>query len=267
MRRPTDSRRDRGRRHACGGWRAAGLAALALCAPGARGATPEELADVATQADYAFFTEDRRAVSRLVANLGAFRESSDPLELYSYALAEFRRLQLAARNHDETEAESSGSACLAALDKRAATTPGDAEGLALEAACAGYLAELGGLRRLTAGRKRDASLAAARALAPANPRVLLTRALTAWFGRGTSAAARAETRAALIRAASAFDAIAAAAPGEPTWGGAEAWLFVGRALEQDADLVGARSAYERALLIAPDFAVARRRLGSLSSRR
>jgi len=233
----------------------------------ARAATPEELTDAAAKADYAFFTEDRRALARLVAGLGAFGESSDPLELYAYALAEFRRLQLAARSHDDRDTEAAGSACLAALQKRSAASPRDAEALALEAACAGYLAELGGLRRLTAGHKRDVSLAAARSLAPANPRVLLTGALTTWFGSNATAATRSEARATFVRAASAFDAVAPAAPGEPTWGAAEAWLFVGRALEQDGELLGARSAYERALLIAPDFAAARRRLGSLASRR
>jgi cytochrome c-type biogenesis protein CcmH/NrfG len=262
MRLAKDRVHHRGRR-----WAAAGLIALAACTTQARCATPEELADVAAKADYAFFTEDRRALDQLVAGLGSFGESSDPLELYAYALAEFRRLQLAARVHDDRAADAAGSACLATLDKRASAAPRDAEGLALEAACAGYLAELGGLKHLMAGHKRDASLAAARAAAPANPRVLLTHALLAWFGSDASATARAEARTALIRAASAFDAVAAAAPGEPTWGGAEAWLFVGRALQRDGDLVGARSAYERALLIAPDFAAARRRLGSLASRR
>ena len=52
-------------------------------------------------------------------------------------------------------------------------------------------------------------------------------------------------------------------PGQPSWGEAEAWLFVGRALEEGGDLLGARNAYEKALLIAPEFAAARRRVAAL----
>jgi len=44
----------------------------------------------------------------------------------------------------------------------------------------------------------------------------------------------------------------------PEWGAAEAYPFLGRALFDQRDLVGAREALERALLIAPDYAYARR---------
>lgn len=237
------------------------LGARAACA-----ATPDELADAEAKAEYAYFTEDGRALERLVASLAPLSGSNDPIELYAYAHAEFRRLQLASLAHAERAAQVSGVSCIDALERRAEKHH-DAEGLALEAACAGYLAAQGRLAHLTAGHRRDVSLAAARELAPDNPRVELVGALIDWFRSDAPPAARQAARAAFGRAAAAFDTVAASAPGEPTWGAAESWLFVARGLEEDGDLVGARSAYERALLVAPDFAAARRGLTRLATHR
>ena len=55
-----------------------------------------------------------------------------------------------------------------------------------------------------------------------------------------------------------FEAARAGATTTPEWGAAEAYAFLGRALYDQRDLVGAREALERALLIAPDYALARR---------
>jgi tetratricopeptide (TPR) repeat protein len=255
-----------------GPWRRRACAALLAGAlglgagAGASAASPAQLADADAKAEFAYLTEDRKALERLRAELRPYRDSEQPAELYAYAHAEFRTLQLAFAAHAARAAEDAAAACLAALERRASRLSQDPEGLALSAGCAGYLAELGALKHLTAGRRRDASLEAARAQAPANPRVLLVYAITEWF-RATTPAQRLAARPGFERAAQAFDTIVVSAPGEPTWGGAEAWLFVGRALEEQGDLVGARSAYERALLVAPDFAAARRRLARLSGRR
>jgi hypothetical protein len=245
---------------------ALGLGAAVLPAA-AHAADAELIGDTAAKAEFDYFTEDRRALERLATESKALRDSSDPVELYAYAHVQFRRLQLAAAAHAGREADDAGSACLAALDKRTAAASRDVEALALGAACAGYLAELGGLKRLTAGHRRDSNLEAARAIAPANPRLLLTAAIFDWFHGASAPAARADVRAQLTRVAGLFDQVVDSAPGAPSWGGAEAWLFVGRALEQDANLLGARNAYERSLLIAPDFAAAKRRLAHLSARR
>ena len=269
----TTNPRDRGCRVAARTRR--GLAAVAIAlglgaaglAPATRAADAELIGDAAAKAEFDYFTEDRRALERLATETKALRDSADPVELYAYAHVQFRRLQLAAAAHAGREADDAGSACLAALDKRAAAMPRDVEGLALGAACAGYLAELGGLKRLTAGHRRDSNLEAGHALAPANPRLLLTAAIFDWFHGASTPAGRAAVSAQLTRVASLFDQVVDSAPGAPSWGGAEAWLFVGRAFEQDGNLLGARNAYERSLLIAPEFAAAKRRLARLSARR
>jgi tetratricopeptide (TPR) repeat protein len=245
------------------------LAALAVVhgALPAHATTPEELADFEAKADYAFYTEDANALRGLLAAGARLSESTRPLELYQFAHAEFRLLQLARARTRAGEAAAAGEACLAALEKASEIRGRFVEGLALEAACAGYLASFGGLRGLVAGRRSDARLDAARALDAGNPRVLLTDGLVHWFRIDASADERAAAQRSFARAAAAFDTVTAKTPGEPTWGGAEAWLFLGRALETRGELLEARDAYEKALLIAPDFAAARRRLSSLGARR
>jgi hypothetical protein len=246
---------------------AVALAAAALLgAARAGGATPEELADFDAKTEYAFFTEDGRALAALLAANAALGSSTQALERYQYAHAEFRLLQVAYQQRKTRDVEAAAGACLTALEKANETEPRFAEGLVLEAACAGYLGSLGGLRGPSAQRRGDARLAAARELAPRNPRVLLVDGLARWFRSGAGAAERAEARKAFDGALRAFEMPTASSAGQPSWGEAEAWLFVGRALEEGGDLLGARNAYEKSLLIAPEFAAARRRIAALRSR-
>ena len=249
------------------------LAALALlagaipAAPRAAAATPEELTDVDAKAEYGFFTADARALGSLVAQSAALAASSQALERYQYAHAQFRLLQVAYHLQKAKEVEAAANACLDTIEKANEADPRFAEGLALEAACAGYLGALGGLRGASARSRSESRLAAARELAPRNPRVLLVDGLTRWFRAGATAADRAEARRAFEAATRAFETVTDRAPGEPSWGEAEAWLFVGRALEERGDLLGARNAYEKSLLIAPEFAAARRRVAALRGQR
>jgi tetratricopeptide (TPR) repeat protein len=232
-------------------------------APRAAAATAEELADVDAKAEYGFFTADARALASLVGANAALAASAQALERYQYAHAEFRLLQVAYHLQKIKDVEAAGNGCLDALEKVDDADPRFVEGLALEAACAGYLGSLGGLRAAAARSRSESRLAAARELAPRNPRVLLVDGLTRWFRPGATAADRAEARRAFEAAARAFETVTETAPGQPSWGEAEAWLFIGRALEQGGDLLGARNAYEKSLLIAPEFAAARRRVAAL----
>ena len=249
--------------------RSSALAALALSvvalggATRAAAATPEELADVDAKAEYGFFTADARSLATLVAASAAFASSAQALERYQYAHAQFRLLQVAYRLRRTREVEAAAGACLETLDKVNESDPRFAEGLALEAACAGYLGALGGLRGVSAQHRSESRLAAARELAPRNPRVLLVDGMARWYRSGAAPADHAEARKSFEAAARAFETVVATTPGQPSWGEAEAWLFVGRALEEGGDLLGARNAYEKSLLIAPEFAAARRRVAAL----
>lgn len=242
------------------------LASLGALPP-ARATTPAELGDFEARAEYAFFTEDRHALAELIRAGRALAASGDPRALYQHAFAQFRALQLATWRGESRVAESAGTACVDTLERALEKEPRAAEALALEAACLGYLGAAGGLKALTARPRSTSRLEAAQALAPASPRVLLVAALFGYLPADAPAERRSGALAQFERAATLFDAVSVSAPGEPTWGAAEAWLFVGRAREERHDLLGARNAYEKALLVAPDFARARRRLATLTGSR
>lgn len=246
--------------------------AAVACAPGAAVAnTPEELSDLEAKAQYAFYTGDLNAARSLVQANRALARSEAPLELYHYAHAQFRVLQLASRREDKParrEAEAAGEACVKALGRAIERDERFAEGLALQSECYGYLATLGPIDAVTAAPRIGGKAEAAAKLNPKNPRVLLAQAFALYYRPlALGGAKKAEAAPLFRRAAEAFDAIVAARPGEPTWGAAEAWLYVGRTYEEAGDVLAARNAYERALLVAPEFAAARQRLGALAGRR
>jgi tetratricopeptide (TPR) repeat protein len=244
-----------------------GLLAGAAATPVVQAATPAELGDFEAQAEYAFFTEDAHALRELIRSGQALADSGEPRVLYPYAFAQFRALQLATFQAQAHEAETAGAACVDTLERALEKEPRFAEALALQAACLAYVGAAGRLRALTARPRSAARLEAAQALAPSNPRVLLVGALVNYLPDDAPAAQRTGALAQFERAAALFETVTATEPGEPTWGAAEAWLFVGRAREQRGELLAARTAYEKALLVAPDFARARRRLAALTSRR
>jgi hypothetical protein len=61
-----------------------------------------------------------------------------------------------------------------------------------------------------------------------------------------------------------FEMARSQASSTPEWGAAEAYAFLGRALIDQRDVVGAREALERSLLIAPDYAFARRLMSQIT---
>jgi tetratricopeptide (TPR) repeat protein len=247
-------------------------ALAAVCfADAAAAATPDELTDLEAKAQYAFYTGDLNAARSLAQANRALATSEVPIELYHYAHAQFRVLQLAARREDKParrEAEAAGEACVKALAGAIERDERFAEALALQSECYGYLATLGPIDAVTAAPRIGGKAEAAAKLNPKNPRVLLAQAFALYYRPLALGGARRQDAAPLFRrAAEAFDAIVATRPGEPTWGAAEAWLYVGRTQEEAGDLLAARNAYERALLVAPEFAAARQRLGALGGRR
>ena len=245
----------------------AGLLVGAAATSVAQAAMPAELGDFESQAEYAFFTEDAHALRKLIRNGQSLADSGEARSLYPYAFAQFRALQLATFQAQARAAERAGAACVDTLERVLEKEPRSAEALALQAACLAYVGAAGGLKALTARPRSAARLEAAQALAPSNPRVLLTAALLDYLPRDASATQRSGALKQFERAAAQFETVTVTEPGEPTWGAAEAWLFLGRAHEQRGDLLAARNAYEKALLVAPDFARARRRLAALTGRR
>ena len=239
-------------------WRRAILAAL-LLVPGliaihspVLAAPAADLADVEARAQYAYFTEDLRSLEQLTKEIKSWGQSSDGFERYHYAHAKFRLLQTALATGHAPEAGNAGQDCVSALGSHI-EEPLVAEALVLSGLCQGFGGSLSGLRKALSGAHR---------LEPRNPRVMLGEAYAESLS-DPSGAIRARTLTALKEAAAAFDKVIAGAPGAPTWGSAEAWLLLGQGLARSGDEFAARNAFERCLVIAPDFHAARRSLTAL----
>ncbi len=237
-----------------------------LCAAASGGErTPAELTDLETTADYAFYSEDVHLLARLVDGAATLADSDSMLAQYQYAHAAFRQLQRAVLGHDGKTAGRAGELCVRALDRLLERAPRDAEASALRAACNAYLALGGGMRGQLLALRVSEDLQMASTQAPRNPRVLLTRGLARWYRRDATAVDRAAARADFEAAARLFELPTTSNGGEPTWGAAEAWLYAGLAAAADGELLAARNCYEKSLLVAPDFAAARRALTALAA--
>lgn len=241
------------------------MRALALCgliaqAGATAGAGPApDLADLEAQVEYAYYAADLRALDELARAQPALAATGRPWAAYQAAHLAFRQARLRRDRGDAAGATEAARACLRALDG-APAAPEPAETDVLAAACGAYA----GGRPGTIERR----LKAAAAAAPHNPRLLLARAY-ATVAALPARPSPGERQEALTRARGAAEAFAiprAAEDGAPSWGAAEAWLLLATRAEADNDWLVAREAYERSLVVAPHYALARSRLAALVAR-
>ncbi|MEM7764223.1 MAG: hypothetical protein AAF290_09085 [Pseudomonadota bacterium] len=143
--------------------------------------------------------------------------------------------------------------------------PEFAEALALIGACHGLAAARQPLAAIVSGNFSARELKRALALAPENPRVQLLHAITL-MRRYESPQRRAQAEESLGEALRLFDAFATMDDAEsPQWGQEHAHLWMARLALANDDKVAARDHLEQALLIAPDFEMARVEFTSLGS--
>ncbi len=254
------------------------LAVLGVTALGPtpiRAADPNWL-DVESRIQYGYYTEDARALHNVAESLGA-PDSHERLKSYYVGLLAYRVTLLAEstapvavaapahkskRDPGTTEARKAGERCVGALDQALRAQSDFADALALQSACLDLLARMkSSWRAPFAAPKSEAQLRKALQLAPKNPRVLLLEAL-ATYEREAVATRSCEK---FKSTAAVFDAERADVDQVPGWGAAEAYMWLGRCYLDKGDVVAARDALERALLIAPEFARARRLLSSITS--
>jgi tetratricopeptide (TPR) repeat protein len=190
----------------------------------------QEGGDTQAQIDYAYQTEDGNRLANLIQNLTArVKDNSADIALrYHLAHAQYRFGQLSGERHAHA-AEAAFSDCIDEL-KPAIDTKDvkSVESMVLQSACYSGLAQQD-LRHAKPGSPEGQ--------------------------RGFAE---------LRSAAELFEQSSGTSNDAPGWGHAEAYLALGRELQNRGDHLGARNWIEKALIAAPDFKMAQRQLASLA---
>ena len=215
-------------------------------------------AAIASRAQAAFFAGDVEELRKLAAVSAAWAKSTGSSEQYTHAYVQFRLLQWAISQKRKGDAENAGEACTATLDVAVKRDPRFTEGYALQSACYGYLAGLGGFAAIGNGSRSGKSIEAAVKLDARNPRVILVNGFGVYF-RPKFVGGDKDRGCVLFRsAAAAFDSVSNSTA--VSWGAPEAHLWAGRCASDAGDAPGAQREWARALALAPDFLAAKRRL-------
>jgi hypothetical protein len=239
--------------------------------------------DVEGRIQYAYYTEDLRALNGVLASLatkpaeGDEQAGKDDTSTREYfeALTHYRVAQVLAISN-KSKAKDAIDDCGEAVDKSVEALPKVALGLdesaesrhkRAESYALGTACTLAG-REMTsipfAGGRIGSRIDEALKLEPKNPRVKLVEALVAFDRAGKDSAAKNAALQKLRAVTAMFEGARAGASSTPEWGAAEAYAFLGRALFEQRDVVGAREALERSLLVAPDYAFARRLMAQIT---
>lgn len=244
-----------------GSWAALALSLLAV--PAALGADDAWL-DIEGRIQYAYYTEDLRSLANLAQSLTAGTDA-DPLRDYYLGLAYYRIALLSSaraanrpRNAlpaGRVSLEDAAELCVASLERLLTKRPEFVEALALQSACLNTLGELKPLRAPLAESRSRAHIQRAARLAPSNPRVLLIQA----------AAVNSDQGPLLRRAIVLFEAARQSVNRAPDWGAADAYVQLGGYYLNHGEVLPARDALEHALLLAPEFALARRLLARITT--
>jgi hypothetical protein len=253
------------RLHGCA--RCAAALAAAELASVCLGAPRVEISwrDLEGRIQYSYYTEDAPAL-RSLAETVALDESRDRLHGYYVALVAWRQAQLAAESPGAARGASAAHLarrCVDELDATLAAAADFAEGLTLRAAC--LTTEAGGAHAAHAARGARRDIGRALRLAARNPRVLLIDAMGDYQLAPELGGNKDRALAKLRQAVAAFELERAGTEELPGWGAAEAYLLLARDLLDHGEALGARDALEHALLIAPDYAQARRLMAQIIS--
>ena len=255
-----------------------GLLIASFLAPAAWGqAAPTNWADVEGRIQYAYYTEEVRALNGMLNSLkpkpvegeNASAGPDSGIRAYFRALTHYRLAQVQSVTR-KSQARDAIDECGEEVDQAVDALPKVPIGLdetdaskhqRAEAYVLGTACTLAG-REMSSipfgGGRIGSRIEEALRLEPKNPRVRLAEALVAFERAGKEVAAKNAAVEKLRAVTVMFEAARAGASTIPEWGAAEAYAFLGRALYDQRDVVGAREALERALLIAPDYAYAKR---------
>lgn len=231
------------------------IAALASCAHAQETAAPPKWADtLRAELAKASIANDAATLTaaRTLADRVASAFPNDGLILHYQAFAMYRQAIVMGNSPE------AGPLLDRAKDvfERSLALHPIAETHALLAAIDGQLIARDPSRAMLLGIAAGRSSSAALSMSPANPRVWLVRGQGSIFtpeeyGGGLKAA-----KEQLTKAVELFEKDAPK-PGEPTWGKAEAYAWLGQVYERLGDKTKAAEAYKTALTIAPDYGYAK----------
>lgn len=231
------------------------IAAAASCAKAQESAAPPKWADtLRTELAKASIASDPATLTaaRALADRVASAFPNDGLILHYQAFAMYRQALIMGASPE------AGVLLERAEDifERSLSLHPLAETHALLAAIDGQLIARSPAKAMILGIAAGRSNAAALSIGPANPRVWLVRGQGSIFtpeeyGGGLKAA-----KEQLTKAVELFEKDAPK-PGEPTWGKAEAYAWLGQVYERLGDKTKAAEAYKTALGIAPEYGYAK----------
>ncbi|MBS0416814.1 MAG: hypothetical protein JSR66_03810 [Proteobacteria bacterium] len=238
------------------------LAALALTVAAGAVEQPNWL-DIESRIQYGYYTEDARALENVREGLGP-AEPDSAYRRYYLALINYR-LTLLSWTRDKSRAKDAADACVDNLDVAVKLQRDFADALALESACLDLLAGLQAWRAPFAASKSGSLIEKARHLAPQNPRVLLLDAVSLYERPKATDADKEGALQGFEQATAAFEAERKETQHIPGWGAAEAYVYLAKCQFDRGAALQARDALERALLIAPELAEARRLMKKLTA--
>lgn len=215
--------------------------------------------DIESRAQYAWYTEDARDLSR-VENRVRDVPDADPQRNYFLVLIQMREAQVAA---DMVAAGRAAGGCIDSADAALAARPTDAEVLALQSFCMDLRSRSRSVDVPFAGSRSRSQMQRALQLAPADPRVRLLSAQLAYAG-AKSTAERVRQLGAFQSAVDAFETERQGLERIPSWGAAEAWQGLAQVHLDRGDAIAARAALEHALLLMPDYKSAHRLLSHVT---
>jgi tetratricopeptide (TPR) repeat protein len=231
-------------------------ALLGLTAARAVAADAASLAALRDEVELAYRAGDAERIetARQHLLLAAQAGSADRAEYFA-AHARFRQALLAAGNGRVARARLDD--CIAELQAYTEGAPGDAEARALLGSCYGVSTRYHRLGMASRGLAARRHLAAAVALAPANPWVVLQAGLADHATPRVFGGDRTAAIAKLERATALFATAAAAGSSTATWGAAEAWEQLALMYRAAGRAPEAERALERARSLQPDAGAAR----------
>jgi tetratricopeptide (TPR) repeat protein len=238
--------------------------------------------DVEGRIQYAYYTNDARALNSMLASLkpkaveGEESAGVDAItRWYFRALTHYRLAQVLIATQ-KSKAKDAIDECGDEIDEAVDSLPKVPLGLdetdenrkkRAEAYALGTACTLAGREMSSipfAGGRIGSRIDEAVKLEPKNPRVRLVEALAMFDRAGKNVDEKAAALKNLGAVTVMFEQARAAASSTPEWGAAEAYAFLGRALFDQRDVVGAREALERSLLIAPEYAFARKLMAQIT---